>query len=210
MKTEIKLNREAWLNKATDLINNHYAKKGYSLEDIRSEIMISCGYPPNTRTGSKNTTFGVHINPLASESGKHEIFLNPIMANSLEVIDVLAHELVHAIQTHLFPKCKKAHGKEFIKICKAVDMTGSKKFAQAEASEDFKKDLNDIIHKIGEYPHSAINLNAKRKKQSTRNIKVECSNCSYSYRTSKTNILSMTNTTCNACGESSLTAELED
>ena len=27
MKTETKLNREAWLNKATDLINNHYAKK---------------------------------------------------------------------------------------------------------------------------------------------------------------------------------------
>ena len=182
MKTEIKLNREAWLNKATDLINNHYAKKGYSLEDIRSEIQISCGYPPNTRTGSKNTTFGVHINPLASESGKHEIFLNPIMADSLQVIDVLAHELVHVIQTHLYPKDRE-HGKDFVKICKAVDMTGSKKFAQAEASEDFKKDLNDIIHKIGEYPHGAINLNAKRKKQSTRLIKLEC-HCGYIARSS--------------------------
>ena len=105
------------------------------------------------------------------------------MADSLQVIDVLAHELVHAIQTHLFPKCKKSHGKEFIDICKAVDMTGSKKFAQAEASEDFKKDLNDIIHKIGEYPHSAINLNAKRKKQTTRMIKLEC-HCGYIARSS--------------------------
>ena len=209
MKTETKLNREAWLNKATDLINNHYARKGYSLEAIRSEIMISCGYPPNTRTGSKNTTFGVHINPIASDSGKHEIFLNPIMSDSLEVIDVLAHELVHAIQTHLFPNAKKPHGAEFKKICKAVDMTGSEKFAQAEASEDFKKDLNDIIHQIGEYPHSAINLNAKRKKQTTRNIKVECTVCDFSYRTSMTNIKSMTDVHCNACGDDSLTAEIE-
>ena len=30
MKTETKLNREAWLNKATDLIKTHYSSKGYS------------------------------------------------------------------------------------------------------------------------------------------------------------------------------------
>lgn len=182
MKTETKLNREAWLNKATDLINNHYAKKGYSLDDIRSNIQMSCGYSPNSRVGSKNATLGVHIDPRASATGKHEIFLNPIMSDSLKVIDVLAHELVHAIQTHLYPKDTE-HGRAFVKICKAVDMTGSKKFAQAKASEDFKKDLKNIISKIGDYPHGAINLNAKRKKQTTRMIKLEC-HCGYIARSS--------------------------
>ena len=63
--------------------------------------------------------------------------------------------------------------------------------------------IKAIIEKVGEYPHDKMNI-SDRKKQSTRNLKVECSSCGFGWRASKTMIARMTNTTCNGCGSDTL------
>jgi hypothetical protein len=43
------------------------------------------------------------------------------------------------------------------------------------------------------------------KKQTTRNIKVECSECGFGWRASRSMIARMNNATCNCCGKDTLT-----
>lgn len=62
----------------------------------------------------------------------------------------------------------------------------------------------EAIQKLGDYPHAKLDYTKQIKKQSTRMIKVECSECEFSYRTSRKNIELMRNSTCNSCGESTL------
>ena len=177
------INRETYLNLVIKKAQLIFAKNHYDLHSLSKNIMVACGYPPNTRIGAKFDTLGVHINPKASSIAKHEIFINPIVDDTYQAIDILLHELVHAIQTDLFPK-SKAHGKEFRAICKKIGMDGSKKYAQACAGIELSKLIKEWIKEIGKYPHGSINLKADRKKQSTRMIKLECSCCGFIARCS--------------------------
>tara|TARA_R110002050_G_scaffold105904_4_gene215691 strand:+ start:236 stop:913 length:678 start_codon:yes stop_codon:yes gene_type:complete len=182
-KKENTMNRETYLNLIIDKAEPIFAENDYDLKALRAKIMVACGYPPNTRIGAKFNTLGVHINPKASSTSKHEIFINPVVDDTYNVIDILLHELVHAVQTDLYPE-SKSHGKEFISICKKVGMNGSKKYAQACAGIELSKLIKEWIKEIGKYPHGSINLKADRKKQSTRLIKLECSCCGFIARCS--------------------------
>ena len=68
------------------------------------------------------------------------------------------------------------------------------------AGDELKQTITEIVEDIGLYPHNELEIN-KRKKQTTRMLKVSCTECEFSYRTSRKNIESMTNYTCNGCGE---------
>ena len=64
-------------------------------------------------------------------------------------------------------------------------------------------ELEKIAQKLGKYPHAEILLSA-RKKQTSRNIKIECTDdygngCGFSFRTSRKNFDLITNFTCPAC-----------
>ena len=205
-----KMNRETYLNLIIDKAEPIFAENDYNLKALRAKIMVACGYPPNTRIGAKFDTLGVHISPKASSIGKHEIFINPVVDDTYNVIDILLHELVHAVQTDLYPE-SKSHGKEFVSICKKVGMNGNRKYTQACAGKDLAITIQSWIKDIGNYPHGSINLKADRKKQSTRNLKVECSamHCNNHFRASRLKILSYNTNICIACGGSTMFCEDE-
>ena len=119
--------------------------------------------------------------------------------NEGQFSSVLAHELAHAVDD-----CKSGHGKGFRKICLAVGLDGESQMRYAKAGDMLAEKIRAIIEKIGEYPHDKMNI-SDRNKQTTRNIKVECSECGFGWRASRSMIERMDNYTCNGCGNDTLT-----
>jgi len=64
----------------------------------------------------------------SSSAGVNEIFISPKLADPVEVLDTLTHELVHAVDN-----CKHKHGKEFKAIAKKIGLEGKMREASAGA-----------------------------------------------------------------------------
>ena len=64
---------------------------------------------------------------------------------SVKVIDILIHELTHAMTNTQFPNAKQSHGKEFKMVSKGIQMDGNKKFKYACANPDLIKKIESWI-----------------------------------------------------------------
>ena len=191
--------REEYLQKAKDELNSRVFKQaGYEIPEVK----ISCSWALGTAVKNKKT-LGQCVPRSWSKANINEIMIVPTVDDSVEVIDTLAHELVHAIDD-----CQSGHGAGFKKICLAVGLNGASKMTQACAGEELKATIKDIVKDIGLYPHNELKIN-QRKKQTTRMLKVSCTECDFSYRTSRKNINMITNHVCNGCGEETLIEETE-
>ena len=186
--------REEYLQKAKDELNDRVFKQaGYEIPEVK----ISCSWALGTADKNKKT-LGQFVPRSWSKANINEIMIMPTVDDSEQVIDTLAHELVHAVDDN-----KSGHGAGFRKICLAVGLNGSSQMRYACAGDELKQTIVEIVKDIGLYPHSELQIH-KRKKQSTRMLKVSCTECNFSYRTSRKNIGMMANTICNGCGSDSL------
>jgi hypothetical protein len=113
------LNREQWLQKATELLREGVFKQ--SPTPI-PKIHVSVGFP-----GGKNPkkAIGQHWHPKASKDGISHVFVSPVNKNSLEVLETLAHECVHACVPDA------GHGPAFKKIALAIGFEGPMKSTPA-------------------------------------------------------------------------------
>ena len=66
------------------------------------------------------------------------------------------------------------------------------------ASPELAETCKKIVDKIGEFPHDRMIIK-KVKTQGTRNIKVSCLCCDFSFRTSQKNIDKINLRTCLSC-----------
>ena len=186
--------REEYLQKAKDELNDRVFKQaGYEIPEVK----ISCSWALGTADKNKKT-LGQCVPKSWSKANINEIMIMPTVDDSEKVIDILAHELVHAVDDN-----KSGHGAGFRKICLAVGLNGSSQMRYACAGDELKQTIADIVRDIGLYPHSELQIH-KRKRQTTRMLKVSCTECNFSYRTSRKNIGMMANTICNGCGSDSL------
>lgn len=186
--------REEYLQKAKDELNDRVFKQaGYEIPEVK----ISCSWALGTADKNKKT-LGQCVPRSWSKANINEIMIMPTVDDSEQVIDTLAHELVHAVDDN-----KSGHGAGFRKICLAVGLNGSSQMRYACAGDELKQTIADIVQDIGLYPHSELQIH-KRKRQTTRMLKVSCTECNFSYRTSRKNIGMMANTICNGCGSDSL------
>lgn len=172
MKPTKPLNREQWLQKATELLRDGIFLK--SPTPI-PRIHVSVGFPGGK---SPAKVIGQHWHPKASKDGISHVFVSPVNKGSLEVLETLAHECVHAC----VPDAN--HGPAFKKIALAIGFLGPMKTTPAGAQ--LKQDLKAIIKTLGEIPHSHLTLrDPTKKKQTTRMIKSVCEECGYPVRTSR-------------------------
>lgn len=190
-------NREAWLTKA---INSHLVKlfkqSGYTIPPVK----VSVGFPGGR--GSQKA-IGQHWVPEASEDKKGSIFISPVIDDTLEVLGVLVHELVHAAVGN-----KHGHGPVFKRCALALGLTGNMR--STEIGPKLTKELKKIIRQNGRYPHAKLNLKlAPIKKQTTRMIKMECEECGYIARASRTLILVKGATLC-PCNRMPMSFTIED
>lgn len=168
--------REAWLNQAAQELKPLYQEHKYAVPD---NLHISCGFPSRSALSGKKQRIGECWSDEASDTKQFEIFISPVLADSVKVLDVLAHELVHAIVGH-----KAKHGAIFRKCAQAIGLEG--KMTSTHAGDALKAKLEAIAAKLGAYPHGALHAMTNGKdKQSTRLLKCECPKCGYTVRVTK-------------------------
>ena len=157
--------REAWLVAAVEALAPLFAEVGESIPALR----VSVGWPGGR--GKKNTTIGQCWSKAAAKDGVANVFISPVLDDASRVLDVLAHELIHAIDD-----CESGHKGRFARIAKGIGLEGP--MTATHAGEALKVRLDGIVSDLGDYPHAAmVNVNggkAGEPKQSTRMLKVEC------------------------------------
>jgi hypothetical protein len=169
--------REQWLNQGMNKLKPVFKKAGFPLPD---NIRITCGWPSKSAGRSSKRRIGECWDGAASEDNTIEVIVSMVLADPLEVMDVLTHELDHAA---VGVKC--GHKGAFKKCAVAIGLTGSSSMVTASAGPELTEKLEKIIKQIGPYPHATIDFD-NRKKQTTRMVKVECNDagCGMVFRTS--------------------------
>jgi hypothetical protein len=177
--------REQWLNGAV---------KELEPELIKQKKLLAGKYPhfnkpfPSVKVSvtqpTKSNAIGHCWSDKASDGGHFEIFITAKEDNPMRVLDILTHELCHAVDGLI-----SGHGTPFKRLAYAMGLTG--KPTATEASDEFIEKYKPIIEsKLGDYPHAKMNLKSAKKTQPVRNHKVSCTGCSNSFRQSATLIRS--------------------
>ena len=186
------ITREEWLVSGVELLQDRVFKQA-DLE-IPNDVKVACGFPSSNAKAGKNQAVGVCHPRSHSEDKVNEIFINPCESDSLRVLDVLAHELIHAIDD-----CKNGHKKPFKDMAVAVGLTG--KMTATVATPELEEILQKMVAEIGKYPHAKIDTSQK-KKQTTRQKKVECSSCEGIFYTSRKHLQALSDySPCPFCSE---------
>lgn len=168
--------REEWLNKATDALRPLFKQHGF---EIPANVKATCGFPSRGALSQRKRTVGQCWDADQSKGKVFETFVSPVLADSVEVLAVLAHEMTHAT---VGLKC--GHKAPFKRCATAIGLKG--KMTSTEPGEAFKRFAAGVVKSIGEYPHAVLNAMGRIKKQGTRMIKCECDECGYTVRTTRT------------------------
>lgn len=163
--------REGWLNRCAALMVPWFEELGYEVPAIR----VSIGF---TSKGARSNRIGECWDSACSADGVYEIFLVPSLSDSSRIADILAHEMVHAVVG-----IAAKHGPKFRKCATTIGLEG--KMACTTAGPRFLERIKPILEEVGEIPHKTLRggSNTSPKKQPTRMLKCECSDCGYVVRT---------------------------
>ena len=164
------ITREQWLNLALDQLRPLFERKANAT--IPQDARVSIGFP---KGGSARKSVG-ECWPRARSADKiNEIFISPVVSDPARMLDILAHEAVHAVDD-----CASGHGKAFKSVAVAIGLTG--KMTATVAGEELKAELAAIVAALPPLTHGALDLSG-RKKQPTRLLKLECDGCGMIVRT---------------------------
>lgn len=203
-------NRETWLNFVAEQMKPMFEKLEAPLPD---KIRISIGFTSN---GKRGKSIGECWDNRCSVSGHFEIFIRPDLAESeemmpLQVVAILAHELVHAAVG-----IPAGHGSKFRRVAKGLGLEG--KMTATVPGAAFESAIAPILKAAGALPHSRLKTSGiledgqvgegedqpkttAPKKQTKRHIKCKCSDCGYTARTTKKWLDSIGAPHCPAHGE---------
>lgn len=130
--------KEKFIQKVMDKVVPYFDQKGFNLSSIRNDIRIYF-----TDVERLYGCIGCHQyipkESLIRDHAHHEILISSRIHEKHEIIEILIHELCHAIQFQLYGNNVRSHGREFRKIAKRVGLTG--KMSATYADED----LADLI-----------------------------------------------------------------
>ena len=95
------INREAWLENAKDaLLNKVFFPVSTSTPinlSVPEKIRIACSWPSRNAGPSNRRAIGQNFSPAASGDGTNEIIISMVLDDPVRVLDILTHELVHAL-----------------------------------------------------------------------------------------------------------------
>lgn len=136
--------REGWLVAAMAVLDKEFFRgRDHKLP---RRVRASCGFP----RGSARVV-GQCWHAPSSADKTTEIFICPSKANSLEVIDILLHEMIHAC---LGPEAR--HGPLFKRMALNFGMAGPMTSAASAKGSDLRRLLRRIVQPLGKYPHGAM------------------------------------------------------
>lgn len=156
--------RQRWLETVVTELRPYFAKAGY---EVPGNMRISAGWAH----GNAEKTLGQCWALDASSDKHHELFIAPSMKDSTTIIGVIIHEIVHAVVG-----VKVGHRAAFKTAALALGLKG--KMTATVPDDACIEFAAKFVKKHGEYPAGTLNKN-KLKKQSTRLLKCECTDCGY-------------------------------
>lgn len=158
--------REAWLMTAIESMRPMFEQIDRELPEA---IRVSTGWTKRARKGSVGWTW---ISG-AAEDKVNNVFISPEIADSVTVLRILLHELIHVSDD-----CQHGHTGDFKVMWKALGFTG--KATECTAGEELADQLEALTILLGDYPHAKMLTDADGgkgtmpKKQGTRMIKYTC------------------------------------
>lgn len=194
--------REAWLVAAIEALGaGVFKSNGVELPPVR----VSVGWPGGR--GPKGKVIGQCWKRAVSSDGVNQLFVSPVLGDSARVIDVLTHELVHAVDD-----CANGHKGAFLELARKVGLEG--KATATVAGEALQAELDLIVEQLGEYPHAVLGGTPDDsaegpKKQGTRMLKLVCASDpvdGYTVRTTQ-KWLDLGMPSCPCCAEPMVLAE---
>lgn len=165
--------REDWLNAAARELGPAFARLKAPLP---GKIRITMSLTRRSRA------IGTCYDSSCSADETFEILIRLDQAEAIEVIAILAHELVHAAVG-----LDAGHGPVFARVARGLGLEG--KMTSTVPGEAFKALVKPILQKLGAFPHAALSLaggkSSAPKKQTTRMVKLHCTTCGYVARTTR-------------------------
>lgn len=185
--------REAWLMRAVEVFRPRFDEIGLPLPKT---IHVSVGFSYGARAES-GKVLGSCWARRASKDNANHIFISPESGDTVEVIETLLHELIHAADD-----CESGHKGPFAEAATRLGFLGP--MTATPSSVELAAELMTIVETLGEYPHGALSIPARvpanapvgvgvtvgggklhsgPAKQGTRMLKLECPCCGYTVRT---------------------------
>lgn len=163
IRKRAQVNREAWLTAIVRAFRPIFKAAGYELPDVR----VSVGWPGGKRS-TKNAVGQCWAAQSATDN-RAQIFVSPVISDGRRAIDILVHELCHAVDRNVH-----GHTGEFVKIASAVGLEG--KPTETHAGPDLAERASGLVKRLGKYPHAELSkeMTTGTKKQTTRQIKCVC------------------------------------
>ena len=163
------LERQQWLELAVEALRERFAAAGYV---IPTEIRFAIGWP---KRAASCGAIGECWSTEKSSDQHAELFISPQLTEGLRILDVLAHELVHAtVGTEV------GHGKPFRDCALKIGLVGPMR--STTAGPEFRAWAETLMQDIGPYPAGYLTDSPK---QGTRMLKCQCSTCGYIARVSQ-------------------------
>ena len=185
------MNREEFLNKAKDRLQSDVF--GLAGLTIPEDVQLTCGWPSTGGASAKRKTVGQCWARSSSDALENQVFISPTIADTVQVLGVLAHELIHAIDD-----CRNGHKSPFRKMALAIGLTG--KMTATEIGEELLPKLEKIREDLGEYPHAP--MKAPAPKQKNRQLKLQCKDCNAVWRMARAWFSQVT--ACPCCQQSNI------
>ena len=138
--------KETYIKAAFEKIIPLFRESGLPIDEIDERLQIKfADIRPKWAGSCQSWTSGYY------PQEEHEILICNTIDNGFDAIDVLIHEVCHAIQFHLYGDEVRPHGKEFKVIAEAVGLTG--KMTCASANHDLGIKIKKWEKEIGIFPH---------------------------------------------------------
>lgn len=197
------INREQWLTNAAELICEDIIQPATERARPENDFKVSLGFPNGKPTKIAAQCWKYE----ASSENVNQIFINPALDDQLQILDALAHELIH-----YWDNCASGHQNFFAHVARAIGLEG--KLTATYAGDALKAQLQQIIELLPPFPHAGLDIsNSGVKKQTSRMIKVDCTapDCGFSFRTTKKHIERINSeSACPACDhQNSLKIEIK-
>ena len=160
---------DAWLQAAVSELNSVFDDQGFRIPEVR----VHLGW---TSAGRRGSRVGECWPRSSVNDGLNAIFITTQMKSPVEILDVLVHELVHAVDD-----CTHKHGKQFAYIAKKVGLAGPP-WRSAGAGPQLLDQLRQISRELGYLPYSPISHPASHGRE-MKSGRVICPKCGYTCRT---------------------------
>lgn len=139
--------REAWLAAAVEAFRPRLKPHG----DLPKKLHVLVSW----LKGASDKAIGAHYGPQWATDGSVHLMISPVLGqDAARVLDVLLHELLHALG-------HKNHGGPFKEAATALGLTG--RMTATVAGPELRQDLEKLAKQLGPYPHAPMQLAKKPK-----------------------------------------------